>query len=305
MARLSLSLLGPFQAMLDGKPIVAFESNKVRALLAYLAVEAGRPHPREALAGLLWPELPDQAALSNLRYALSGLRQAIGDRQADPPFLLISRDALQFNPAGDAWVDVRDFESRVLQPDARGFLEGDGTADVDPTPAIEALKQAVALCRGSFLEGFSVGDAAPFEEWALLKREQLARQLFQALHRLATVHERRSEYGQAQPYAWRQVELEPWNEEAHQQVMRLLALDGQRSAALAHYQACRRLLADELGTEPAPETVALYDAIRAGTLRPAVPAPVAALAPTPGEPPFKGLCHFDQADAGRFESCGY
>jgi DNA-binding SARP family transcriptional activator len=262
MARLSLSLLGPFQAMLDGKPIVAFESNKVRALLAYLAVEADRPHPREALAGLLWPDFPDQAALSNVRYALSALRQAIGDRQAEPPFLLISRDAVQFNLASEAWVDVLDLGLRI----ANAGLGRDRSAPIDCQSAIESLKSAIALCRGSFLEGFSVGDAAPFEEWALLKREQLARQVFQVLHCLATAHERRGEYDQAQAYAWRQVELEPWNEEAHQQLMRLLAQGGQRSAALVQFHICRRLLAKELDIEPGPDTVALYERIRAGTL---------------------------------------
>ena len=54
MAHLSLSLLGPFQATLDGEPITGFEATKVRALLAYLAVEASQPHPRTVLAGLLY-----------------------------------------------------------------------------------------------------------------------------------------------------------------------------------------------------------------------------------------------------------
>ena len=53
MAHLSLTLLGPFQASLDGQPITAFRYDKVRALLAYLAVESDRPHRRETLAGLL------------------------------------------------------------------------------------------------------------------------------------------------------------------------------------------------------------------------------------------------------------
>jgi DNA-binding SARP family transcriptional activator len=262
MARLSLSLLGPFQAMLDGKPIIRFESNKVRALLAYLAVEADRPHPREVLAGLLWPDFSDRAALSNLRYALSALRQAIGDRQADPPFLLISRDMVQFNLAGDAWLDVRDFGLRISD----AGLGKDRSALIHCEAAAESLESAIALCRGSFLEGFSVGDADPFEEWALLKREQLARQVFQALRCLAAAHERRGEYDRAQAYAWRQVELEPWNEEAHQQLMHLLAQGGQRSAALVQFHICRRLLAKELEIEPGPDTVALYEQIRAGAV---------------------------------------
>src|SRR4030066_92077 len=99
MAHLSLSMLGPFQATLDGRPVTGFESNKVRALLAYLAVEADRPHSRPALAGLLWPDYPDRSALNNLRSALANLRQAIGDQAAQPPFLIVNRDIIQFNTA--------------------------------------------------------------------------------------------------------------------------------------------------------------------------------------------------------------
>ena len=238
MAHLSLSLLGPFQVTLDGQPVTGFKSNKVRALLAYLAVEADRPHRREVLAGLLWPDWPDRDALNNLRYALSNLRRVIGDRTAEPPFLLITRDTLQFNVASDYWLDVTAFTEMV---------------EVDKThpSAIDQLQQAVALYRGSFLEGFSVGDSPAFEEWALFTRERLGRQMSSALHRLSATYEQQGEYEKAQACAWRQVELEPWDEAAHQQLMRTLALSGQRSAALAQYETCRRLLAEELGVEPA------------------------------------------------------
>ena len=77
MPRLVLSLLGPFQVTLDGQPVTDFKSDKVRALLAYLAVEADRPHRREVLAGLLWPEMPDRQARSNLRDVL--VQPAPGD----------------------------------------------------------------------------------------------------------------------------------------------------------------------------------------------------------------------------------
>jgi DNA-binding SARP family transcriptional activator len=264
MAHLSLSLLGPFQATLDGQLVTGFESNKVRALLAYLAVEAGRPHPREVLAGLLWPDWPDQAALGNLRHILSNLRQAIRDHQADPPFLLITREAIQFNSASDTCLDVAMFTGLIA-------------ADTSGSLAIDRLRQAVALYRGSFLEGFSLSDSPAFEEWILLKREQIAWQMSQALHRLATYGEQCGQYEQAQAYARRQLELEPWDEETHRQLMRLLALSGQRSTALAQYATCRRLLAQELGVEPARETTALYESIRDGTLEapvvPRLPAP--------------------------------
>jgi DNA-binding SARP family transcriptional activator len=290
VTHLSLSLLGPFQVTLDGQPATGFKSNKERALLAYLAVEADRPHRREVLAGLLWPEWPDRDALSNLRYALSNLRRVIGDRartesrvraeaqteagvrDTEPPVLLITRDTLQFNTASDHSLDVATFT------DLAG--PGGSTSDADPA----GVEEAVALYRGSFLEGFSVGDSPAFEEWALLTREQIARQMSSALHRLAAAYERRGQYKEAQSYAWRQVELEPWDETAHQQLMRVLALNGQRGAALVQYETCRRLLAEELGVEPATETTRLYEQIRNGEL--SAPGPLSARRPVvAAEPP--------------------
>jgi len=248
MARLSLSLLGPFQATLDGKPITDFAMDKVRALLAYLAVEADRPHRREALAGLLWPDWPDASALTNLRNALSTLRRALGDRETAAPVVLADRETVQFNSAGDAWVDAQAFRALT-----------------EPHQPVDCLEQGIALYRGPFLEGFSLKDSAPFEEWVQVVREQLQRQCLAALARLAEHHEQRGDLDKACQVAWRQLDLAPWQEETHRQLMRLLALSGQRGAALAQYETCRHVLQTELGVEPAPETVALYERIRDGT----------------------------------------
>ncbi|HSF80661.1 MAG TPA: winged helix-turn-helix domain-containing protein, partial [Anaerolineales bacterium] len=111
MAHLEMEFLGLFRASLGENPLTEFESSKVRALLAYLAVEAQRPHSRERLAALLWPDWPESAARSNLRYALADLRKVIGDRTAKPPFLHISREAIQFNTGSEHWLDVTEFSS--------------------------------------------------------------------------------------------------------------------------------------------------------------------------------------------------
>jgi len=253
MAKLSLSLLGPFQMTLNGRRVTSFKSNKVRALLAYLAVESDRPHRREVLAGLLWPDWPDRDALSNLRYALSNLRQVIRDREAAPPFLLITRNTLQFNTASDHWLDVGAFSELAAVDD------GDASA-------VNRWEEAVALYRGGFLEGFSLDDSPVFEEWALFTREHMARQVSSVLHRLAGAHEQAGDYEKAQSYAWKQLELEPWDEAAHCQLMRSLTLSGQRGAALAQYETCCRVLAEELGVEPGPETTQVYEQIRDGTI---------------------------------------
>ncbi|HSF83597.1 MAG TPA: AAA family ATPase, partial [Anaerolineales bacterium] len=260
MSKLELKLMGAFSASIDGAPATSFESNKVRALLAYLAVESHRQHPREALAALLWPDWPDSAARSNLRYALADLRKVIGDRQAEPPFLLISRESLQFNPESDCWLDVGEIEAM-----ATDMRQGER---VD----IKRLEQAVALCQGEFLEGFSVADAAPFENWARLKREQLHRAYLHGLHQLAAALERSGEYERALVYARRHVIVEALDERAHRQVMRLLSFSGRDSEALAQYKTCQEVLDKELRAAPSAETSRLYELIRSGQLEAAAPA---------------------------------
>jgi DNA-binding SARP family transcriptional activator/predicted ATPase len=268
VTRLKIRLLGPFRVALDGEPATGFESDKVRALLAYLAVTGDRSHRRETLAGLLWPEYPERSARASLRNALANLRTVIrdrarsqdrtrsqdrassGDHDSSPPFLHITPQTIQFNSDSDHWLDVAAFTN---------LLTGD-------EPTSEALEAAVSLYRGPFLEGFSIPDSAAFEEWLLFKREQLSRQVLDALHELAGVYELRGAYEQALSHAWRQVELEPWREEGYRQLMRLLTLSGRRSEALAQYEKCRQLLRDELGVEPGAETAALYEAIRSGQL---------------------------------------
>ena len=282
MAQLSLSFLGPFQVTLDGQPVTRFESAKVRALLAYLAVEADRPHSREALSGLLWPDWPQSSALANLRYALSDLRQCIADHEADPPFLLISREAIGWNPSSDYQLDVAILERALWEAENEVPPGGSEQPDIIPR-----LASCVPLYHGRFLEGLSLGDSPAFEEWLRAQREHLEQRLLALLQRLGEHYERVGDYAKAQRYAERQVQIDPLREEAQRRLMRALALGGDRNGALARYQGYRATLAQELGAEPAPETAALYEQIRQGTLNvPAHVGPIHELAqPTPEEIP--------------------
>src|SRR4051812_13515568 len=124
MAQLSLTLFAAFQVLVDGVPVATFESDKVRALLAYLVVEA-QPQRRTALAGLLWPDMPEGSARHNLSQVLFNLRQAIGDQAADPPYLLISRDSLQFTPASHHTLDVAHFTSLLAACDTHAHAHLD------------------------------------------------------------------------------------------------------------------------------------------------------------------------------------
>lgn len=259
MDLLEIHLLGSFQVTRGEMPMTGFESNKVRALLAYLAVEADTPHQRRKLAAMFWPEFPESTALSNLRYALSNLRTVIGDRSARPSYLEISPQTIQFNANSHSRVDVIIFE-RYCDRSRQNPLD------------FQSLNQAAELFRGNFLEGLSVPDSAAFEEWAVRKRERLNRLVNQIFYLLANDYEVSGEYAQAISFAERQLELDPWQEESHRQLMRCLYFSGQRNAALAQYETCRQVLAEELDLEPDPATQQLRRQIIEDKL-PAHPAP--------------------------------
>ena len=261
MARLAISLLGHFQVKLADRHVTQFEADSARALLTCLVMNVESPFRRDMLAGLLWPERPDAAARHNLRQALNRLRNAIGDREAIPPFLQITRQIIQFNPASDYWLDVAAFTDLLA-----ASAELQRRRPELCRSCVRLLQKAAELYGGDFLVGFSLGNNIPFEEWLVMEREHLRRQALEAFHQLAIYHEKCGEYAQAEHYARRQIELEPWREEAHRQLIRALALSGRRSEALAQYEICQRMLAKELGVGPTVETTVLCEQIKTGRI---------------------------------------
>ena len=287
MNGLQIRLFGaPSITLADGSEI-ELSSEKARALLAYLAVEADQAHRREKLVGLLWPNFTEGSARANLRRALADLRLAIGDQQAMPPFLHITWETIQFNLASAAWVDANAFKT-LLESKLH-------TRSLQPAE-IASLAEAATLYRRPFLDGFSVPDSAAFEEWELITREKFHRQALQCLHRLSEAYQENGEYEGALEYAYRQVEMEPWQESGHRQIMQLLALTGQRAAALAQYQTCRGLLEKELSTCPSEETQTLYDQLRQGQWPLAGKDLSGRATRLVGDCPYRGLSAFREQD---------
>jgi predicted ATPase/DNA-binding SARP family transcriptional activator len=259
MAHLILGVLGALQVTWTDGSTAKFETDKTRALLAYLAVEADGPHRRDALVGLLWPDESEQTARHNLRQALYSLRQTLGDSAAQPPYLHITRDEIQFNTASDHALDVASFNAHLAATASHTHARLDACA-----VCAVRLQHAVGLYRGKFLQEFFLEDSAEFEEWALARREMLHQRALDALGDLAHYYEQRGDLGASRRCAFRQLELDPWREPAHRQLMRVLALEGQLGAAIAQYETCSRVLAEELGVEPSSETRELYERIRTG-----------------------------------------
>jgi predicted ATPase/DNA-binding SARP family transcriptional activator len=271
---LQLDLLGSPRLLRDGTPLKV-DRRKALALLAYLAVTA-RPHSRLELATLLWDGYTDAAALAYLRRELWTLNELA------PGLIDADRDTVALMEAALV-CDVIVFRSNLAHIRTHGHA-----ATVTCAACAEALKAATDLYRGAFMEGFSVRDGVPFENWQRDQAEMLRREQADALEKLAEHSTHTPDVSLRLAQRW--LALDPLNEAAHRLLMRLHTTAGNRSAALQQYQQCVDLLRRDLNAAPQPETTRLYLAARENALTtrraaelvaPVVEAPSSPTPPTP------------------------
>jgi DNA-binding SARP family transcriptional activator len=242
--------LGPFRVSLNDDPILHWPSGRGRALLKYIIMHHDRPIPRDVLMDLFWPEaLPDDAR-NNLNVAMHGLRQAFRNR-TDQPIVLFQREdaTYRLNPELTIWLDVTEFEHHV---DNGRQHERDGIF----ATAVASYEQAASLYQGDFLAD------DPYEDWPMLRREQLRLAYLDMLERLGQIYFSQGQYGACAALCQRILARDNCREDAHCRLMRCYSRQGQPHLALRQYQACVKALNDELGVEPLPATVRLADEIR-------------------------------------------
>ena len=248
---------------LVGGTAVHLESAKTEALLAWILLNPG-PHARSRLKALLWPDFSEERASAGLRRALWDLKRKLAP-DGGPFVLRVSRGEVEIDPGPAFDLDVRAF----LEVAGRSGRTGAGGRDA------RWAEEAVTLYRGELLAGLAVEDAPAFEEWLLGERESLRLLGLAALRSLVAFHRERGEWARALAHARRLLALDPWLEEGHRDVAELLALTGRRGAAIRQLEACRRVLADELGAAPSRETVALERKLRGEPASDGEPRPAA------------------------------
>jgi DNA-binding SARP family transcriptional activator/pimeloyl-ACP methyl ester carboxylesterase len=245
-----LLLFGPPRIELGGRS-ADLALRKGQALLAYLAVTA-RAHSRDALATLLWSESDQQSGRASLRRTLHRMNQVLG-----PDLLAVTPDTVAISGKKGLWLDVTAFEEAATA----GLNHGQAAH-----AAVTELKRAADLYVDDFLAGFSLADCPDFDEWQFFRADTLRRRLAEVLERLVELLGDRGEAAVAIPYARRRVNLDPTDEAAQRDLMRLYALSGQKAAALRQYERCANVLEREMGLQPDPQTLETREAIRRGKL---------------------------------------
>ncbi len=260
MGLLRLAVLGPPEVLHDGSRL-AFPLHKAQALLLYLAVEGGM-HSRAKLAAFLWPDSEPRVARKVLRNALALLRHLLDDHDASPAqhsHLLSSGDLLGLDPQAPCELDL-DLVQRAWKEAQRLTLP---LAQEQRATLVPDIQQALSLVRGPFLDGFWLGEDAPFDEWAEQQRQQWQVRLPVLFDRLSSWQEETGEQEQAKATLVRWLALDRLSEEAYRRLMRVHLALGDPTAAARVYATCRARLAEALQIKPSAETVALAAHIRA------------------------------------------
>lgn len=264
MQGLSIQLFGRPRVERDGVPVSAQLPAKGQALLYYVAA-LGRPQSRAGLAALLWGELGQAAARANLRLTLTRLRRVLGDsvRIADGEIGLAASSRIDLHEAG-----------AVVER-------------IDRAP-LDELEAAAQRMSGEFLEDFALADANAFEEWVDGERTRTRRAACRLWQRIGALRHASGDVDGAIDACRVRIRLEPWDEAAHEALMRRLAASGRPLAAIAQYEMLRRTLAEELGARPGAGIEALYRALctagDAGDAATSMQAPASLVSTVPSAP---------------------
>src|SRR6516165_66057 len=253
MKSLAVRVLGDFGV--DGIEPQAFGSRKARLVLHLLAMGGGQAVPADVLIDALWDTAAPARPEDQLAVLMSRLRSVLG------------RDRIEHRDQGYLlhcdWLDATELAVLTREVEARreaGQVMG----------AVAAARVALSLIRGD-------GPRPLPGEWAQLRQAELERLIGRARLVAATALLEAGDWMAAADAASAAAERDPYDEAALRVLLRAHVMGGRVAGALAIYASARERLADELGTDPSPETAALYTAILRGEVAaPVRPGPAAA-----------------------------
>jgi len=249
LALLEVCLLGVPRLVLNGRAVASIR-RKNRALIYYLAANK-RVVSRDNLLAFFWPDHERAAAQPILRTMIYDLRKQLGD-------------AVQVDDQGISLTAGTRIDADVL------------SAAVDSSSSNEQqLTNALALYKGDFLDGFSLVDSPQFDDWVASEREHYRLLAMRGYARLARQQEMLRDYPAALESMRRALAFNSYQEDIQRDVMRLLFLNGDRTGVIRQYESLRKLLDDEMGVPPMPETRNLYDAIISDSYAAATPKSIA------------------------------
>jgi DNA-binding SARP family transcriptional activator len=243
MCDLTVRLFGQYQVQRGAQVLDGPNARRVQEFFAFLLINRTRPFARATLSDLLWPNSSAEQATKYLRQALWQLKSTLGCN-----VLFVDAEWVGLDSQASLWLDVHEFECAYTQfCTVPGHQLGENDAQI--------LRNALQLYRGDFLEGW-------YQDWCLFERERLQWMFFDLLAKQMAYCETNGEYHAGLEYGALALRYDAAHERIHRRMMRLYYLTGDRTAALRQYERCVAFLRDQLGVDPARQTIALYEQIK-------------------------------------------
>lgn len=244
-------MLSSFRILRNSKPVTERLGRKARQLLKLLAANHRRCLPKDLLVEALWPDANPGAGAVSLKVAVHNLRSALDPNKENghPGNWLIAQDnTYRLNLNSNIWIDTEVFRDHY----ERGIAL---LAQNRYAQARAEFEQAEALYTGDYLE------EDVYEDWTLLRREELRDVYLDLLGKLATVSLRDDDHSSVIRYSHKIVLADPCREDAYQMLMKSHAAMNQIARAGSWYAVCRSTMAREVGASPSPETVLLFESL--------------------------------------------
>jgi DNA-binding SARP family transcriptional activator len=215
-----IQTLGVFQVIRDGKPVPSTEwqSKKARDLLKIL-IARRKAASREQLIEMLWPEVDPVKASNRLSVLLWTLRNVLQPHASAGP--LASNAGMVWLDHTHVNVDVEEFLT-----EATAALVAHRGRQPDAT---DRMMAAVAAHTGDFLED----DAHP--DWATPLAEEVRATYIALLRALVTRLRQASDIDDAIRYLLRLLGQDPFDEQAHLDLVNTQLDAGHLGAARRHY----------------------------------------------------------------------
>lgn len=255
---IQIRMLGNLDVLINGQrvPEKTWQTRKTKALFKYLVLLRGQKVGREQLMELLWPEAEPAAAAAALRVTLTRLRRALASAGAHfagkTPFFGDERGMLWFNPGGEYFLDIEEFE--------RLYQLGLTALETKNEDAVrEYFEMALAIYRGNLLEEDF------YEDWAATERERLLLMSLNILLTLARLYLGAGgnvKHNRAIDLLQRALAVNPYRDETYLALMAAYQAAGQKSEALRIYEQCRKMLAEEFGVPPGRKMLKLVEEIK-------------------------------------------
>ncbi len=238
---------GHFEMLCEGEPVSLGRNGKALTILKHLLVHRTHPVSQDHLMGWLWPDSNLRKARWSLNSAIHGLRKMLGDSPlpSSANYVLLEEGHYRLCPSIRLTTDVDEFDCH--------YEEGRRLERALQIPeALAEYEEAIGLYRGDYL----VEDL--YEDWTMVERERLANAYIDMLGRLAVHYVGTGQLQDCIRACYRVLEKDRCHEDSHRLLMRCYVLLGLRGRALRQYRLCEKVIGQEYGLPPSPETLALY-----------------------------------------------